>query len=229
MPPPGSRPGRTGQRTAGAALIGWQNPPAMQIRSIAYVSTESRPLPPEALEALLVDSRRRNLEHGITGVLLHCPGNFMQFFEGPPDGVEAVYRRILASRQHRSLIALCDEMSDGRDFPNWAMGSTEAPRSFVLGLFDCSLAPAVRRHAPASDEFSGPEDAALVLGRGDQTTRPEPVASLRLSLSATSTPPWDGAGRCPAEDQQGRDYCGRRADTGRRAVACLCNGALGTA
>jgi hypothetical protein len=106
----------------------------MQIRSIAYVSTESRPLPPEALEALLVDSRRRNLEHGITGVLLHCPGNFMQFFEGPPGGVEAVYRRILASRQHRSLIALCDEMSDGRDFPNWAMGSTEAPRSFVLGL-----------------------------------------------------------------------------------------------
>jgi hypothetical protein len=106
----------------------------MQIRSVAYVSTESRPLRPEELQTIFLESRQRNWEHRITGVLLHCPGSFMQFIEGPPAGVEVVCQRILASRHHRGLIELCDEMSDRRNFPRWAMGSTEAPRPFLLNL-----------------------------------------------------------------------------------------------
>jgi hypothetical protein len=83
---------------------------------------------------VLVDARRRNREHGITGVLLHSDGNFMQFIEGSPYGVELVYRHIRASRRHRDLIELTDHLADAREFPTWAMGSAQVSASQLVSI-----------------------------------------------------------------------------------------------
>jgi hypothetical protein len=49
---------------------------------IAYVSSASWNLLPEQVERIVAESRRYNALTGVTGVLLHCDGNFMQYIEG---------------------------------------------------------------------------------------------------------------------------------------------------
>jgi hypothetical protein len=110
----------------------------MKFRAVAYVSSEAFPLGPHDIEAVLVDARRRNREHGITGVLLHNAGNFMQFIEGTPAGVEVVYQHIRASKRHHGLIELTDHLADAREFPTWAMGSVQVSASQLVNIVTAS-------------------------------------------------------------------------------------------
>ncbi|MGM3151424.1 BLUF domain-containing protein, partial [Escherichia coli] len=62
----------------------------MPLRAIAYVSQASPDLSPERLDALVEDAARFNKLAGVTGVLLHDGGRFLQYIEGPPDGIDSV-------------------------------------------------------------------------------------------------------------------------------------------
>lgn len=106
----------------------------MSLEAVAYTSSAIPGLTDGALEQLLVDARQKNQELGITGVLLYHDGSFFQYFEGPPDGVEAVYDRIRQSRLHRGIFELMRAPIECRSFGNWLMGFTRAPASTVLQL-----------------------------------------------------------------------------------------------
>ena len=67
----------------------------MPLRAIAYVSRALPELSAERLQALVDDAARFNKMAGVTGVLLHDGGRFLQYIEGPPDGIDSVYERIL--------------------------------------------------------------------------------------------------------------------------------------
>jgi hypothetical protein len=104
------------------------------LEAVAYVSSACG-LPDEAhLEALLRDARAHNLNEGVTGALLFHDGTFFQYFEGPPEGVQRVYRRILRSPLHHGLIELMRGAVPERVFGRWSMGFARAPRSLVLQL-----------------------------------------------------------------------------------------------
>jgi hypothetical protein len=51
------------------------------MRTLAYISRARRALDPHELGDLLDDARRFNAEHGLTGVLLHDHGMFLQLLE----------------------------------------------------------------------------------------------------------------------------------------------------
>jgi hypothetical protein len=53
------------------------------MHAIAYVSAASWNLLEEQLERIVSESRRLNALNGITGVLLYCDGNFMQYLPRP--------------------------------------------------------------------------------------------------------------------------------------------------
>ena len=74
------------------------------------------------LERILTDSRQFNRDHQITGVLLYNDGTFAQCIEGEVADVEAVYRRIRASRLHHTLTEILSEPVAARSFPDWHMG-----------------------------------------------------------------------------------------------------------
>ncbi|MEJ7930124.1 BLUF domain-containing protein [Ramlibacter sp. AN1015] len=93
--------------------------------SIGYVSTAMNALQPEALQALLAHSRRANDAVAVTGVLLHCGGNFMQVIEGPPEAVRTTYGRICRNPAHHTIIELFNEPVAQRDFGGWAMACRE--------------------------------------------------------------------------------------------------------
>jgi hypothetical protein len=88
---------------------------------IAYLSTAARPPDADELEAILAVSRRNNARQGVTGLLCHHDGSFLQFLEGDEASVEAVYARIAEDVRHHSLLRLYRRPISERLFPHWSI------------------------------------------------------------------------------------------------------------
>ncbi|RKR74832.1 FAD-dependent sensor of blue light [Frondihabitans australicus] len=69
-----------------------------------------------------MNSRASNRRLGITGLLLHDAGRFVQILEGEPSAVEDRYARIAGDPRHTDVRLLLCEEEDERRFPNWSMG-----------------------------------------------------------------------------------------------------------
>jgi hypothetical protein len=109
--------------------------------TIVYVSSASYAFSPLDLERLLASARLSNQAVGITGVLLHCHGNFMQLLEGPRSAVQAAFRRVRGSREHHGIIELLDEPAERRAFGDWSMASAGiGPEQFqaLVGAADAT-------------------------------------------------------------------------------------------
>ena len=102
------------------------------MHAIAYVSAASWNLLDEQLERIVSESRRLNALNGITGVLLYCDGNFMQYLEGEEQAVLETFVRIRASESHYQLNELMNQPILEREFSDWSMGfSRPEPEEFV--------------------------------------------------------------------------------------------------
>jgi hypothetical protein len=87
-----------------------------------YVSTATRLMSEEELNALLEQSRAKNARADITGLLLYKDGNFMQFLEGAKEKVCALLEEIRMDPRHHGMIILLQEERPAREFPEWSMG-----------------------------------------------------------------------------------------------------------
>jgi hypothetical protein len=92
------------------------------MRTTVYTSTATRRLTDHDLAELLRQCVRNNDEAGLTGLLLHRDGRFMQVLEGPDDAVQAVFATIAADERHTDVRLLLDEQIPARQFPGWSMG-----------------------------------------------------------------------------------------------------------
>ena len=102
------------------------------MHAIAYVSAASWNLLDEQIEHIVSESRRLNTLNGITGVLLYCDGNFMQYIEGEEDAVVETFARIRASESHYQINELMNQPILEREFGDWTMGfSRPVPDEFV--------------------------------------------------------------------------------------------------
>ena len=102
------------------------------MRAIAYVSAASWNLLDKQIERIVAESRRLNALNGITGVLLYCDGNFMQYLEGEEEAVLETFARIRASESHYQINELMNQPILEREFGDWTMGfSRPTPEEFV--------------------------------------------------------------------------------------------------
>lgn len=93
----------------------------MPLCSIAYCSEAAAGLTVDQLNALVRDAMYHNRLGGVTGVLL-CDGiRFLQYMEGPEEGIDFVYSRVLNSRRHSNLVELARGQGSIRRFPYWSM------------------------------------------------------------------------------------------------------------
>ena len=92
------------------------------MRQLIYVSAAAWRLGPKDLDDILGAARRTNPAHGVTGMLLYIDLGFFQILEGPADGVERVYHKILKDRRHTAQRILVDEAVSERLFSRWSMG-----------------------------------------------------------------------------------------------------------
>jgi hypothetical protein len=89
---------------------------------IVYVSTAAVAFADKDLRTLLARARERNAVVGVTGMLLHHDGAFMQVLEGAADAVDLVFARIGLDPRHRNVVLLDRRDADERSFPDWSMG-----------------------------------------------------------------------------------------------------------
>ena len=89
---------------------------------LVYVSMSAGDISKEDLLDILEKSRHKNAEAGITGMLLHKDGNFMQVLEGEETAVRALYQRIIHDPRHRGILTLVEGERDERHFADWSMG-----------------------------------------------------------------------------------------------------------
>ena len=91
---------------------------------LIYISDAVAPMSEGDLVDLLHQSRDRNMQHHITGMLLYKDGHFMQVLEGDEASVMAIFADIEVDARHTNVRTLREEYIQFRSFPDWAMGFT---------------------------------------------------------------------------------------------------------
>jgi len=105
---------------------------------LIYVSTANHLMSESELMNILEESRRWNLDHDLTGMLIYIQGlfiqtgplqlqqqitgRFMQIIEGSTENVEEVFSMIQKDDRHHNLIVLESSSQLARNFESWQMG-----------------------------------------------------------------------------------------------------------
>lgn len=77
---------------------------------------------PEAIDAILSQSRNYNPTCGITGILCYGGGIFLQAIEGGRMAVSELYGHIQKDARHKDVVLLHYEEITERRFGGWTMG-----------------------------------------------------------------------------------------------------------
>ena len=95
---------------------------AEDLYQVIYASAATRPIEEDELLKMLELSREKNKRLGITGMLLHCDGSFLQALEGPKETVLDLLRVIQQDPRHRRFAVLFAGPIKRRSFSQWSMG-----------------------------------------------------------------------------------------------------------
>lgn len=100
---------------------------------ILYVSQSTHDITEKQVQDILASSRRNNPANGITGVLIHGGGLFMQVLEGPEQSTLRQYVKILDDRRHGDCKIIHIAPVNKRIFQKWSMGVIKCdPLQFQL-------------------------------------------------------------------------------------------------
>lgn len=116
----------------------------MPIRAVVYVSQASPAVAGASsvsvtskLDELVNDAARFNGGAGVTGVLLFDGASFLQYLEGPEDGLSVAYSRVLSATSHTEIVALQRGRTGSLRLPFWPMRwlpvQPQELREIVLG------------------------------------------------------------------------------------------------
>lgn len=105
-----------------------------QLMALVYVSSATGRLQEPQIDGVLASSRRFNAQVGVTGALLHHDGAFLQYLEGPEDGLARVWQRVVACPLHHDIQELVCEPMSARQFDRWHMGFAQAPATVLQKL-----------------------------------------------------------------------------------------------
>lgn len=119
---------------------------------IVYSSTAERSFDDIDLAQLLAQSRATNEAHGLTGLLVHRQGRFLQLIEGEDADVRERMDAILADDRHGRISTLMEEHITERQFPDWTMG---------MAKYDARVAERIPGYRDTFDDLQGerPDDA----------------------------------------------------------------------
>ena len=109
---------------------------------LIYLSTATPAFRLDAgsLDNILLTSRRRNSEGGLTGLLCIGGAHFLQVLEGPEKAVIQTYARILDDERHTDCTLLSFTPISARLFPRWSMASLDHPETVHACGFDDIIA-----------------------------------------------------------------------------------------
>ena len=83
---------------------------------------------PDAIEAILSQSRQHNPVSGITGILCYGGGIFLQAIEGGRMQVSDLFGHIMKDARHKDVSVLHFEEIEERRFGGWSMGTVNVSK-----------------------------------------------------------------------------------------------------
>lgn len=100
----------------------------MPIRAVVYVSGAGEEIAGDRLgpsnrklDQIVDGAARFNRNAGVTGVLLFDGERFLQYLEGPEDGLSVAYSRVLGASSHNGIVELQRGRVGQRRLPFWPM------------------------------------------------------------------------------------------------------------
>ena len=127
---------------------------------LLYFSRADSDLGENDVKHILEHAHENNKARGITGLLLHEQGHFLQLLEGPKPEVEQLYHRIAADPRHSAVSLIFTREVTRRDFEDWSMAHGQLePEAEAESLRDAfqqacttGVAPEATIHRKASAE-----------------------------------------------------------------------------
>lgn len=112
--------------------------PAMKLCRLIYLSRATCPMSAAELTDLVRKSSESNHARGLTGLLLHSGGHFMQVLEGDEIQLASLYAKISIDQRHTDLVKIQHAIAETRLFPEWGMQviNTDASKSFDRDRLD---------------------------------------------------------------------------------------------
>lgn len=96
------------------------------IFQLIYTCALTQSVESNDLETIALTSRKRNLERGITGILLCQDGSVLQVLEGDKAAVLELYAKIEKDSRVANPLVLIKRTTIDREFPKWSMGFKNA-------------------------------------------------------------------------------------------------------
>lgn len=93
----------------------------MPLHALVYCSKAIPGLTLYQINELARDAETHNLIAGVTGVLLTDGSKFLQYIEGPEEGVALAFSRITNATSHMDIVELGRCRGGPRRFPYWSM------------------------------------------------------------------------------------------------------------
>jgi hypothetical protein len=95
---------------------------AWLMRSIVFFSTAVAPMSQDEIVALGEECAENDSHVGITGMLLHKNGDFLQVIEGPRAVIRDMFARISADPRHTNICKISDRIITCREFAGKTVG-----------------------------------------------------------------------------------------------------------
>ena len=92
-------------------------------------------------EAILAQSRAHNTACGVTGILCHGAGVFLQAIEGGREAVSELFGHIQKDPRHKDVVLLHYEEIEVRRFGGWTMGQVNLTKVHAATLLRYSERP----------------------------------------------------------------------------------------
>lgn len=108
----------------------------MALRAFAYVSEAVEGIDGTGIDRILAEASSFNRVAGVTGVLMFDGRRFLQYIEGPDDGVAPVEQRVINARSHRQVRELARGEVATRHFPRWTMASARIEPEVMNAVVD---------------------------------------------------------------------------------------------
>jgi hypothetical protein len=99
--------------------------PPPEVHSLVYASASVAPMKPPELTRLLLKARENNKRLGLSGMLVHQRGSFLQTLEGNLEVVERLFELISRDKRHAKIVVLSRGTVPARSFGDWTMGFLE--------------------------------------------------------------------------------------------------------
>lgn len=125
---------------------------------LAYFSSATTIMSADILQGIVAQAQRNNALKGVTGMLCHYDGSFLQFLEGDEAAVSEIYAAICRDPRHTGLMEVYRGEISERIFGEWTMAVVKADdvgpaqQAFARSLRKVQLAGAAQ-HRQAIEPF----------------------------------------------------------------------------